>query len=121
MRDLARNAAVERDHVNLLRPGVLLEIDGLDGEGDQLAIGRQRGLADARELEHGLDVEGAFLSQRETSCADQKQEGTHLTTILTVRRELQISNRSPTRAAKPGSSAGSSKESSAERMAGCAP
>ena len=62
MRDLARNAALERDHVDLLGPGVLVEIDGLDREGHQPAVGRQRGLADARDPEHGLDVEGALLS-----------------------------------------------------------
>ena len=59
--DLARRSAFDGDHPDLLRFGVLIEVDGLDGERDQASVGRDLRLADTGNAKHSLDVERLLL------------------------------------------------------------
>ncbi len=76
-RDLPRQAAARRHQVDLLRLGVLREIDGLDGERDGLAVGRKLRLADPRDLQQRLHVEGLLLRRSGCSKHQRQAYGSH--------------------------------------------
>ena len=64
---------LDRDSVDLLRLGVLRQIDGLNGEGDGFAVGRELRLVDARDLEQGLYIEGLLLGRRRLAARTTKE------------------------------------------------
>ena len=61
----------------MLRLGVLLEIDGLDRERHLRPFGRERRLADARDPEHRLRIEGLLLRKQEGG-KQERENRTHI-------------------------------------------
>ncbi len=59
--DLLRCSAICWNGVNVLGLGVLIEVDGLDGECDGLAVRGKLRLADARDLDEALHTKRLLL------------------------------------------------------------
>jgi hypothetical protein len=77
MGDLKRRAAVRGDHPDLLRFLVLLQVDGLDGEGHELAVGRNLRVADARDAEESVYIEWLLLRERSGCREEQTSDSEH--------------------------------------------
>jgi hypothetical protein len=71
-------AAGEGHQIDVPRPAVVGEVDGLDGERHLAAIGGDLGVADARDSQQRLHVEGLGLAEQGYGCTDKKHPTGHI-------------------------------------------
>ena len=74
------NPAVQRNRIDLLRLGVLIQIHGLDRECDHPAIRSKCRLADARDRQQPVDIERLLLGKENrggASKGERKNPNTH--------------------------------------------